>query len=348
MSERKLATIRRINAITPIEGADKIVCATVDGWKLVTAIDNGFKVGDLVVYLEIDSWVPHHVAPFLSKDKEPREYNGVKGERLRTIKLRGQVSQGLIMPLSVLPHSLGYEFAATEGEDVTHWLNIQKWERPIPVQMAGKMRGNFPSFIFKTDQERIQNLAKKLDSYRGLTFEVTEKLEGSSMTAYRRAVDETVDFGVCSRNIDLIETEENIYWQVARKYDLPGILERAGLNIALQGELIGPNVEGNIYGLKEHEFRLFDIFDINTATYWDEDRRDAFAAEHGILIAPPDPKNPRFTLHDATIDDILAWAEEFPSSLAPVLREGIVFKCIEDPNISFKAISNKYLLKKGD
>jgi len=101
-TERKLATIRVIDKIESIDGADKIVCATVGGWKLVTAIDNGFKEGDLVVYLEIDSWVPTELAPFLSKGKEPREFNGVKGERLRTIKLRGAISQGLILPLNVL------------------------------------------------------------------------------------------------------------------------------------------------------------------------------------------------------------------------------------------------------
>ena len=97
---RKLATVRKIDKIEPIEGADKIVKATVGGWSLVTAIDNGFKEGDLVVYLEIDSWVPTEIAPFLSKGKEPRVYKGVKGERLRTVKLRGVQSQGLIIKLT--------------------------------------------------------------------------------------------------------------------------------------------------------------------------------------------------------------------------------------------------------
>lgn len=95
---RKLASIRRIANIQPIEGADAIVVATVDGWKVVVKKDE-FKVGDLAVYLEIDSWVPHNLAPFLSKGQEPREYNGVKGERLRTVKLRGTTSQGLLLKL---------------------------------------------------------------------------------------------------------------------------------------------------------------------------------------------------------------------------------------------------------
>lgn len=98
MTERKLASIRRIADIQPIEGADAIVVATVDGWKVVVKKDE-FKAGDLALYLEIDSWVPHELAPFLSKGQEPREYNGVKGERLRTIKLRGTTSQGLLLKL---------------------------------------------------------------------------------------------------------------------------------------------------------------------------------------------------------------------------------------------------------
>jgi RNA ligase (TIGR02306 family) len=98
MSERKMATIRRIDEIRPIEGADAIEAAVVGGW--VVVIKKGeFKAGDLAVYLEIDSWVPHEIAPFLSKGQEPREYNGVKGERLRTVKLRGTTSQGLLLKL---------------------------------------------------------------------------------------------------------------------------------------------------------------------------------------------------------------------------------------------------------
>ena len=95
---RKLATIRRIAEIRPIENANKIYHYRVDGWWVVDTVDK-FQVGDLVIYLEIDSWVPTELAPFLSKGKEPREYNGVKGERLKTVKLRGAVSQGLLLPI---------------------------------------------------------------------------------------------------------------------------------------------------------------------------------------------------------------------------------------------------------
>ena len=160
MSERKLASIQRILDIQPIEGADKIVCATINGWKLVTAIDNGLKVGDLVIYLEIDSWVPHELAPFLSKGKEPCEFEGVKGERLRTVKLRGQVSQGLIMPI---PPEFNDPTQFTEGVDLTELLGILKWEMAISPQLQGQVRGNFPSFLHKTDREALLNDLEELD-----------------------------------------------------------------------------------------------------------------------------------------------------------------------------------------
>ena len=100
---RKLASIRKIAELNPIEGADVIEVATIDGWKVVVK-KGDFSVGELAVYCEIDSWIPTNLAPFLSKGQEPREYGNVKGERLKTIKLRGAVSQGLILPLSVIPN----------------------------------------------------------------------------------------------------------------------------------------------------------------------------------------------------------------------------------------------------
>lgn len=159
MSERKMATIRRIDAINPIENADAIEVATVGGWKVVCQ-KGLYKAGDLVVYCEIDSWIPTEVAPFLSKGQEPHEYNGVKGERLRTVRLRGQISQGLLLPFSEIIETwddgvlLSNEDLYNEGEDVSEILGIQKYEPPIPACLAGEVKGLFPSFIPKTDEER--------------------------------------------------------------------------------------------------------------------------------------------------------------------------------------------------
>jgi len=228
---RKMASIRRIDSVRPIPGADAIECARVGGWDVVVKRDE-FQAGDLAVYCEIDSWIPHELAPFLSKGSEPRVFEGVPGERLRTVKLRGQVSQGLLLPLD--PTCANIVSKLFEGLDVSAPLNIQKWEAPVPAQLAGDVRGAFPSFVPKTDQERIQNLTEEFDSWSKLTWEVTEKLDGSSMTVYFN----NGDFGVCSRNWNLSETQGNSMWQQARRYDLQQVFAREG-NFAVQGEIIG-------------------------------------------------------------------------------------------------------------
>ena len=146
---RKLATVRQIIDIQPIHGADAIELAIVDGWKCVVK-KNEFKVNDLAVYFEVDSWVPHEIAPFLSKGQEPKEFEGVFGNRLRTVKFRGQVSQGLLLPLSKEETGFKYEHpygaltlmngniaCVKLGDDLTEFLNINKWEPPIPTQLAG-------------------------------------------------------------------------------------------------------------------------------------------------------------------------------------------------------------------
>jgi tRNA-binding EMAP/Myf-like protein len=239
--ERKLATLRRISDIQPIEGADAIEVATVGGWKVVVAKDVGHKRGDLVVYCEIDSFLP--VEPefeFLRKTSY-RKMGDQEGFRLKTIKLRGQVSQGLIVPLSVLEKGeemkigiskqpwgdqlqLGpYDDALVieEGTDVTDWLHIIKYEPPIPAELAGKVKGPFPGFLRKTDEERIQNMTKDFQNMKSNSYYVTEKLDGSSATFYFR----NGEFGVCSRNLELEETDDNTFWQIARKLDLENKLK---------------------------------------------------------------------------------------------------------------------------
>lgn len=350
---RKLATIRRIDDIRPIPDADAIMCAVIGGWTVVIRKDE-FKVGDLAVYLEIDSWVPHDLAPFLSKGKEPREYEGVKGERLRTIRLRGQLSQGLLLPIT---HDIEVGWSHTffnfegarpleEGDDVSAVLGILKWEAPIPAELAGNVAGVFPSFIPKTDQERIQNLTSefyKSWTLNPLRWEVTEKLDGSSVTIFHTAEG---DFGVCSRNWELLESESNSLWKVARDNDLESKLRDLGLAIALQGELIGPGIQGNRYQLKKHEFHLFDAYNIADKRYLNTYERHSLADKLGIKHVPL-LEIRKFTTED-TVPGLLLEAENKSKLCATAEREGLVFKCIDDPSLSFKAISNKFLLKGGD
>ena len=328
---RKMATIRKIDTILPIDGADAIECAVIGGWKVVVK-KGEFSVGDLAVYCEIDSWIPTELAPFLSKGKEPREFEGIKGERLRTVKLRGQLSQGLLLPLT----SAG-EFALNEGDDVSESLNIIKWERPMNAQLAGMARGNFPSLIPKTDQERVQNLVKEIASAGDMDFEVTEKLEGSSMTCY--LIDGV--FGVCSRNLDLKETADNTFWQVARAEGIEEKMrEQFGLaDYAIQGELIGPGIQGNIYKLSKPEFHVFDVYNIQYGQYLKPALRRAVVKRMGLNHVPVIWS----TWKLSEVDSILAQAEGRAWLNGDQEREGIVFKQV-DGGMSFKAISNKYLL----
>jgi RNA ligase (TIGR02306 family) len=181
-TKRKLACVKRIDDLLPIEGADKIEVAVVGGWKVVVK-KGDFKKGELAVYLEIDSWVPNEVAPFLTKPGQfPKVYNEVEGQRLRTVKLRGQISQGLLLPMSIRG-SDGLVVGAlfTEGDDVTEFLGVQKWEPPQEFR-AANAKGIFPYFIPKTDCERVQNLSSQVQQWaeEKVVFQKSEKLDGSN------------------------------------------------------------------------------------------------------------------------------------------------------------------------
>ena len=377
---RKLASIRKIADIRPIPDADAIEVAVVDGWKVVVK-KGEYSVGDLAVYLEIDAWVPNELAPFLSKGQEPREYNGVKGERLRTIKLRGQVSQGLLLPVEVSGslHIIEWSCAGKslvmdaldsnfdpEGFDATEILGIQKWEAPIPAQLQGQAAGMFPtSLIPKTDQERIQNCfgdiqkrAKRFTTekvwnaetqtleehpvvipadFKEPTYEVTMKLDGSSCTIFRWEG----ELRVCSRNLELKINEENrdnTFVAMALKYG-----HRIPNGVAVQGEVMGPGIQGNREGFAEHRFFVFDIYDIDNQFYIDSISRRVACNDYGMEMVPVIDAR---AVAPESVEAGLAMAEG--PSINHKIREGLVWKCNEDPGFSFKTISNKFLLQGGD
>lgn len=314
---RTLAEVKRIDAINSIPGADAIEVATVGGWKVVVK-KGDFQANELAVYCEIDSWIPESVAPFLFKGKE---FNGVKGERLRTIKLRGQLSQGLLLPTT----------ETVEGTDVTELLGIQKWEAPIPACLAGDARGNFPSTVRKTDQVRVQNL----DFIPDDLFEVTEKLDGSSCTFF---LDADGEFHVCSRNLDLKPSDTNSFWKAAIANNVEQEMREAGLmNFAIQGELIGEGIQGNPYNIHGQQFYMFDIFDASTQTYVAPEPRQHLSTKLAINHVPVVQ-----SLQSLSVDDLLAQAEGKSVLNPKTEREGLVFK---STNFSFKAISNRFLLK---
>lgn len=362
--ERKLASIRRISDIQEIPGADMIELAIVDGWKVVVAKNVGHKVGDMVVYCEIDSFLPiREEFEFLRKSSYKKMVDGTEGFRLKTSKLRGQISNGLILPLSVFE---GYGYRVSEnllnenpalepnrsvispsdmielvvGNDVTEVLGIVKYEPPVPAELAGKVKGLFPSFIRKTDEERIQNLSDQYDELKNHTYYVTEKLDGSSATFYYK----DGVFGVCSRNLELLETEGNTFWKVARELDLENKLRDYGVNISVQGELIGEGIQGNPYKIKGQTVRFFNLFDIDLQEYHSLPKFQKTMNELGLETIPI--LNVRFTLPES-IDELLKYADS-KSVLNPNFdREGVVIRSL-DRKISFKVISNKFLLKNED
>jgi RNA ligase (TIGR02306 family) len=336
MSERKLATIRKITAIKEIPGAESICGYEVGGWIVVDSIGK-YEVDQLVVFLEIDSFVPTELAPFLSKGKEPREFEGVKGERLRTVKLRGQISQGLLLPLE--PTCANIESELFEGLDVSLPLNIIKWERPMNAQLAGMARGNFPALVPKTDQERIQNLTRSFEQYQQDTWSITEKLDGSSCTFY---LDDEDVFHVCSRNLDLKEDEANSFWKVARKFNIEDIMRRNFMKgMAIQGEMIGEGIQGNQYKV-QLDFYVYDMYNVHTGRYILPVQLKAACEKLGLKHVPILCENTE--IKEQTIQSILDYADS-KSLLNGSNREGVVFKSNTVHDRSFKAISNSWLLK---
>lgn len=318
--ERKLATIRRIDAINPIPGADAIEVATVGGWKVVVRKGN-FNVGSLGVYIEIDSLIPGHM---VSKEEDI--------VRLRTVKLRGQLSQGLLLPLMAVTNYPGVTFS--EGDDLTKVLGIEKWERPVNPQLAGIQKGNFPLEIPKTNQERVQNISQyDMEMYRKLTWEVTEKLDGSSATFY---LDMNGEFHVCSRNINLKEDETNSFWQAAR---LQRVEEKMRANqmmgVAIQGELMTVSGKSTV--------AVFDIFSTRLNQYLDPTTRRYVTEKLELHNVPVLEAHASIK---ESVEELLLKAEGTSVyHTAGVQREGLVYKCNEHPWLSFKVISNKWLLK---
>ena len=331
---RALASVQRVVAVEPIPGADAIEVATVRGWKVV--IKKGeYAPGDLAVYCEIDAFLPVRSAyEFLRPSSYKRLPDGTEGFRLRTVKLRGQVSQGLLLPLATLPEAV--RATAHEGLDVTDALGVILYEPPLPPELAGLARGPFPSFLVRTEEERVQNLPDLFERPPTGPLYATEKLDGSSVTFY---VHEGT-FGVCSRGLDLIETPESAYWAAARALGVEAKLRSLGRSFALQGELVGPGVQKNPYRLGALGVYVFDAFDVGLRARLGLDDLLALADRLGLALVPILDRDLRLP---PTLDDLLRLADG-PSALrAAARREGLVVRS-HDRTLSFKVISNRFLL----
>jgi RNA ligase (TIGR02306 family) len=352
---RKLVSIREISEVLPIEGADAIELVKVDGWQVVSK-KGEFQKGDFCVYFEIDSFLPvNEKFEFLRKSSFRKDATGKEGFRLRTIKLRKQLSQGLVLPtyefLEEIKMHFHPQFTGTNNEiqslldtDITEWLGVSKYEAPQPPNMHTNAKGNFPYFIPKTDQERIQNLWKEYKrDYNDIEFEVTLKLDGTSATYFYNEG----KLGVCSRNLEL-------------KFDISvgirqGIfkgLKILGKNLAIQGEIIGEGIQGNKDKINGQSFYIYDIFDIDQKRYLTVNERVALLTstkqdyiDISLFHIPIHELGVKLSEFQS-LDDLLKYADG--KSLNSEIREGLVFKSMSLVNgrpISFKVISNEFLLK---
>lgn len=384
---RKLASIQRVLNVRPIEGADLIEAVDVLGWTVVTQKSNNLKPGDLVIYFEVDSFLNANEPRFASFEDRFINWDGKRGMRLKTIKLRKQISQGLILPITDFPEVRN----AQEGDDVTEILKIEKWE---PAEdnstgntgLAGRKIGTFPSFIRKTDQERVQNYINELNKHKDESFEVSIKLDGSSMTLFhvsktsphyaailadqetkqlRRAtliqklvfkakkllrLTKTPDsfVGVCSRNIQLSPEDDSHFSTFARENKMLEKLKSHGFNIAVQGELIGPSIQQNHEKVNGLEFYVFDVFDIDAQEYVKPRRARAIAADLGFNYVPVIAEGDLVLKHDGEPRALVEEILKFAEGEG--MNKGVKREGLvfksNESDFSFKAISNSYLLKK--
>lgn len=379
MSDRKLASIQKIIDVKAIDGADKIELAFIKGWQVVVAKKDGFKVGDLVVYIEIDSQVP---------ELQEFEFLRERKFRVRTIKLRKQLSQGLIVPLNIIPQSVpdatirrGAQLdVLNEGDDVTERLGIVKYDpqaqeekalsvpkhqnkvlrylmnfkafRTVYLKLNQKENGWPVGVVSKTDEENIQNMYNVISENFEKSFYITEKLEGQSATFYttfeRRWGFNRKVFGVCSRNIRLEKPDQSKYWQMARKYNLEKILKSYGGTVAIQAEQCGEGIQGNIYKLTGIDLYVFNVI-VNGQRFGYHDM-STFCNKHGLKTVPlldanfvPTKDIPCNT-KDAIVHYLLGYSNG-TSVLFKTMREGVVLRLNENPSVSVKARSPDYLIK---
>jgi len=332
---RKLASIQRIKALDPIPNADRIEVATVLGWKVVVK-KGEFKVGDLCCYFEVDSLLPRKPwNDFLANKEKPE-----KPIRLRTIKLRGQISQGLAMPMSIVPSSFRPD---QEGEDVTVTMEVEKYEMPIPSQLSGEVRGGFPAIVPKTDEIRIQSAPELIEEFQGIECYWTIKLDGTSGTF----INLDGDHQVCSRNLSLKDDGKNTYWEMYHKYGMKELFDKIG-NFVIQGEVCGGKIQKNPMKFKEHALYVFNVYDLSGGKFLDYLDFIGFCKDYSLNSVPVH-KVGKFDVE--SVEEMIEIGTECMYECGDIGEGYVIRPTIErysqvlSGRASFKIINNKYLIK---
>lgn len=334
---RKLASVQRIKHIRPIEGADSIECVGVLGWECV-AKKGEFQEGDTCVYFEIDSVLPEEDRyEFLRKSSYKPD---LKGFRLRTIRLKGQISQGLALPLHFFPDVAEFDL----GQDVTDLLLVRKYEQPVPTQIAGDAR-SFSWPIAKTDEIRIQQNDEHgfLERLSGRPYYISLKLDGTSCSFIIDPNDG--DYHVCGRNYSYKKNPDHSFWELDGRYRIEEKLRSLGGHISIQGEVVGPGIQKNRLGLKDCDFYVFNVVETRWRRRLPLDEASSIVSDMGLKFVPIVERGESFPYSQS---EILALAcgkykDHFPGARDDQEREGIVLRSLCG-SISFKAISNDFLL----
>jgi RNA ligase (TIGR02306 family) len=353
----KPASIQKIIKIEKHPNADKLEIATVLGWRTIVKKDE-FKENDLIIYIEVDSVLPKLPQYEFIKNIKKSE-DGKEMYYIRNIKLRGELSQGLILPLSSLDLKTYQEdgriyYGAKTGElssegiplyldldegiEVSSLLGIEHYEKKIHGSLSGVAKGGFPAFLIKTDEERIQNIPYKLKELKDTPYYISVKCDGTSGTFFYN----DGQFGVCSRNLELKEDENSIYWKIAKKYKIEQILSSIGKDLCIQGEICGPSIQSNPIGLNEIDLFVFNIFDIKAGRYFSFNELYDFCIKNNLKTVPIIEKSEApFKLFNYTLEELIEKAKGFYDNTENN-REGIVVRSL-DSRISFKVINNDYI-----
>lgn len=342
---RKLASIQVVNEIRPIENADAIECVVILGWTVV-AKKGEFKVGDKCVFFEIDSILPNEEKYSFLDYKE--EYNGY---RLKTVRLRGQLSQGLALPINIFDIPEDIEV----GTDLTEQLKIRKYEPPVPEETGAKSSSRVWE-IPKTDEERYQSNPALVEALKGKKYYASVKLDGTSTTIILNFnEDNEPEVNVCGRNTCYIESANNKYWAVTMKYSMKEkILDyynKTGKRLAFQGELIGPKIQGNKMRLIENDLYIFNVWMADGKQPFEKCDLDTslkMAKDFGLNFVPIELTG-EFVYTSDELQDLtkIKYNKYFPNAKPSQNIEGLVFRSI-DMKVSFKVVSNEFLLRGGE
>lgn len=352
MAIRKLASIQQILSIEPIPDADNIELAKINGWK--TVVKKGeFQVGDLGVFYEVNSIPPDiDLYKFLWTTKDNPQGIRPAKYRLKTMKLRGCLSQGLMLPLNQVLNAHKCSLNAHLGDDLsgmdlTEILGVEKYEKPI--QPGGIVVGDYDLPCPKTDEERLQSRPGVLDELRGHAYVITQKNDGMSLSI---GLNYDGELSTCIRNNRVDHTVDGIYKYIVEKYNLVEFFKK-NPNIILQGELCGPKIQKNFLGLKQVDWFVFNVWDTNIPSYVPfMQAHDKYFAPYNLTYATP-------LLIANSFNDSLETLLEFAPGLYPGTnnkREGIVVRPLYEEiyskvlggRLSFKVIANDYALQEGE